>query len=158
MTKSKEVVARGRGSKVLDKFRFDEKKDEFERPGPQIDADFRGIALGLSKLNERANTGFVLKWRPLWLKKEGLPAFGAFFMDDRLAVDLFNRDRKEMDALADDLTQAQKNEVAFKTALCKVRNIRYLYLGPDDDLDIVQLAARIGKTKVVKPEEIEGQE
>ncbi len=87
----KEIVARGRGSKVSDKFAFDKRRDEYEKPGPQIDSDFRGIERGLSKLSGRESTGFILRWRPLWLKKMSLPAFSAYFIDDRLAVDLFNR-------------------------------------------------------------------
>lgn len=152
MTKSEKIVT-GRKPK-RDKFAEDDAiPGEYAKPGPDVDSDFRGIALGLSKLGGRDTTGLVLSWLPPWAKRAKLPAFGAFFMVDRLAVDLFNRNRREMSALEDDLTQVQKEEIAGKTALCQKFGIKYLHLGPDDELDIVQLAAKIGKTTFKRPQE-----
>ena len=69
----------GRGIRGKDKFAEDKISGEFDKPGPVIEMEFRGIVQGLSKISGRSNTGVVLKWRPKWLTRAGLPPFSAFF-------------------------------------------------------------------------------
>lgn len=134
-----------------DKFLMDALgKSEYDNPGPSMDADAADIAFALSKITGRTKTGVVLNWRPAWLKKEGIAAFSFFFFEDRLAVDSFNRDRKELDALQDDLSPEQRKAVVSKTALCAANGIKYLAIGPDDELDGTTLAAKIGRTTFKK--------
>lgn len=135
---------------MADRFKKDKIEGEYEKPGPTMDPEAGAIAAGLSKLTNRAQTGVVLNWLPKWAKKEGLGAFRFFFFQDKLAIDSFGRDRDEMDALSDDLTQEQRAEILAKTALCGRNGIKYLALGPDDELDMTQLAALMGKTKFKK--------
>lgn len=132
--------------KAKDAFAKDRIDGEYEKPGPRVDQDAAAIASGLSKINKRAQTGFVLNWLPVWAKQAQVPAFSFFFFEDKLAVDSFGRDREEMDALQDDFTLAQHQEMHKKTVMCGENGIRYIALGPDDELDITQLAARIGRT------------
>lgn len=141
-----------RSKKGGDAFAKDEIVGEYENPGPQTNPDGAAIAKALATItkSESVARGFVANWLPLWVKREGLKAFTFFFFEDKLAVDFFNRDRKEMNALEDDLTHEQRQEIAHKTVLCSKNGIAYLSLGPDDDLDVVQLAAKIGKTTYKK--------
>lgn len=140
-------MAKRKSSKVVrDKFAQDEIEGEYEKPGPRVDPDAKAISEGLSKLANRPTTGFVTSWLPKWGKRAKIDSFAFFFFEDRLAVDMFGRDREEMDALNDDFTLAQRAEIAAKTFHCGENGIRYLVLGPDDELDMTQLAAKIGKT------------
>lgn len=126
------------------RFEQDELVGEYEKPGPRTDPDGARIASALSEIKKRSKpTGWVVAWRPPWSCK----AFSFYFIEDKLAVDFFNRDQPkdaELDALADDLTPEQRQEVADKGALCNKHGVRYMHLGPDDELDKVQLAARLG--------------
>lgn len=133
-----------------DKFAKDRIGGEYEKPGQTVDSDAGWIAAQLSKLVGRATTGFVLRYCPSWIKRAGLRPFDFYFFDDKLVVDSFGRDRREIDALEDDLTQAQKEEIAHKTLLCSENGVAYIHIGPDDELDVVTLAAKIGKTKFKK--------
>lgn len=139
-----------RKKKTQDDFSKDPENGEWEKPGPKMDPDAAAIASAISKINKRERTGVVLNWNPKWTRKHNLPPFTFYFFDDKLAVDFFNREAEEMDALHDDLTQRQKGEIASKSSLCAQNEVTYLYLGPDDDLDLVQLAAKLGKTSFKK--------
>lgn len=132
--------------KIKDEFARDKIGGEYEKPGPKIDQDAAGIAEGLSRIFKREKTGFVLNWLPVWAKRAQVPSFSFFFFEDKLAVDSFGRDVEEMDARDDDFTKAQLEEIAKKTFLCRDNEIKYIALGPDDELDITQLAARMGRT------------
>ena len=74
-------------------------------------------------------------------------AFALYFIEDKLAVDLFDRDQgadAEMDAGSWGMTALQQIEANLKASLCAKQGILYLALGPDDELDKVQLAAKLG--------------
>lgn len=115
-----------------------------------MDPDAAGIAAMLSKINNREKTGVVLSWRPNWLKVGDAKPFTFYFHQDNFAVDSFNRDVEEMDALADDFTYEQRQEIALKTVLCNQHGVSYLAIGPDDELDPMTIAAKIGKVKFKK--------
>lgn len=135
------------------RFEIDSETGEWEKPGPSMDPEAAAIASAISKIKKREKAApVILKWNPRWLKKEQLTPFSFYFFEDALIVDLFNRDKVEMDALEDDLTQRQREEIAAKSVLCSANKIQYLFLGPDDDLDMVQLAAKLGTTTRKKGE------
>lgn len=136
--------------KNQDAFAADKIAGEYEKPGPKMDSDAEGIAKALSKLKSRASTGVVLNWLPPWAAKANVNAFSFYFFEDKLVVDSFSRDRVEMSALDEDFTQAQRDEIANKTVLCQKNKISYLTLGPDDELDMTQLAAKLNKTTYKK--------
>lgn len=133
-----------------DGFAKDKIAGEYEKPGPRMDSDASAIAAGLTKLKKRDKTGVVLNWLPPWARKANIPPFSFYFFEDGLVVDTFGRDQDEMDALADDLNQSQRQEVSQKTVLCPQNGLKYLHLGPDDELDMTQLAAKLGKTNFKK--------
>ena len=73
-------------------------------------------------------------------------AFAIYFFEDKLAVDLFDRqqaDGAELDAQGWGLTPLQQIESGLKSRLCSERGILYFALGPDDEFDKVQLAAKM---------------
>lgn len=131
-----------------DAFAKDKIEGEYSPQGPKVDPGANAIAQGLSKLTKRVSTGFVINWLPPWAKKAKVNPFSFFYFEDRLAVDFFGRDREEMDAMADDLSQSEREEIATKTSLAGEHGVRYLVIGPDDELDMTQLAAKIGRTTV----------
>lgn len=136
-----------------DRFAEDEVGGEYEKPGPRTDPDAAAIAAAISDIKKRAQTGVVLKWRPPWLAPVNGQAFSLYFFEDKLAIDFINRGQvqgSDMDALADDLSPAQRAEVAAKMKLCAEHGISYICLGPDDELDKVQLAAKLGATSFKK--------
>jgi hypothetical protein len=135
-----------------DAFAEDPVGGEYEKPGPRMDPDAAAIATVVSELKKRANTGVVLRWRPGWLKGDVQP-FSFYLFEDKLAIDFFNRDvpkGAELDALADDITPAQRAEVVVKSSLCAQHGLAYMALGPDDELDRLQIAAKLGVTTVKK--------
>jgi hypothetical protein len=141
---------RGRAAKA-DEFAQDEIEGEYAKPGPRVDPEAAAIAAAISEIRRRERTGFVEKWRPAWLLK-ALPnaqPFSLYFFDDKLVVDFINREQPagaELDALADDMTPAQRSEVLAKAQACGEQGIRYMHLGPDDEMDKLQLAAKLGAT------------
>ena len=83
-------------------------------------------------------------------------AFGFYFLDDKLAIYIFDSeegDDREMDAMSLGMTPAHQIEAGLKTSLCSKRGILYIALGPDDELDKVQLAAKLGVLTVRKGEQ-----
>lgn len=133
-----------------DKFAQDQIGGEYEKPGPKMDPDAAGIAAVLSKISKREQTGVVLNWRPQWLPQNVGKPFSFYFNEDKLAVDTFSRDVAELDALTDDFSQEERQEIAAKTVLCQEQGVAYLTLGPDDDLDPVKVAAKIQKVSFKK--------
>lgn len=137
-----------------DRFAQDEIVGEYSKASTPVNSDAAAIASGLSQLSKRAKTGWVEDWIPTWAKRAKLPPFMFYFNEDKLAVDFFNREHdRELDALADDLTPDQRQEISHKTTLCGEHGIGYLILGPDDELDITQLASKVGKTTYKKGSE-----
>lgn len=111
---------------------------------PQDDREVQEADMRLALSNDSVRMmGFARR------KYQDTPAFGFYFYQDKLAVDLLDRDDgapAEMDALADDVSAADRQIAAIKTALCAEHGVRYLSLGPDDELDAVQVAAKLGAT------------
>jgi len=133
-------------------FEYDPKEvAEYSKPAPRQDPEGAAIAIALSRLNGRHATGYVIDWRPVWLA--GLDAFRYFFHEDLLVVDTFSVPGGEMDVF--DSTPAWMEEmIAKKAQLCAERGLIYVPVRPDEELDTVQLAAKIGKTRIKKhPEE-----
>lgn len=127
------------------KFQDDEFVNEYAKPGPRVDQDASAIAAAISEIKKRGTTGF--------LETRKAKLLSLYFFEDGLIVDLFNRDQPagaEMDALQDDLTGEQKQEIGRKVSECAARGLRYLHLGPDDELDKVQLAAKLEMTSFKK--------
>lgn len=129
-----------------DAFLKDKKAGKFDKPGPRIDADADFFSRVLSKIKGREKTGFVMNWLPPWAQKAGIEPFSFFFYEDGLALDCFNRNGGELDALADDYTPAQRAQIMKKTAACGEFGVSYMPLGPDDEPDETQIAAKIGRT------------
>lgn len=133
-----------------DVFAQNQPEHEYDKPQPlPLDPDAARIAAMLSKINGRETSPSVTCWKPRGLPK-GTKPFGFYFIDDKLAVDFFNRDKKELDALEDDLTGEQQQEVAEKTLYCSQNGLAYIHIGPDDELDALMLAAKIGKANFKK--------
>ena len=145
-TKKSIRMGRGRDAFVED----EEIEGEYDNPGPrEVDPDVARIATAISEIKKREKTGYLAPSNFAWLKSAGLPQFTAFFLEDKMALDLFNRETKpgaEMDALEPDLTPGQQAEIAKKTRLCQDFGMAYVVLGPDDEFDKVQLAAKLGLT------------
>lgn len=124
---------------------------EYAKPAPRQDAEGQAISQFLSRMNGRAATGYVVDWQPTWL--EGLDAFKLFFYDDKLVIDIFSSTRREIEVFDDSVPPGTEQQIARKSALCAERGLIYVPVRPDEELDTVQLAARLGKTKVKKKEE-----
>ncbi len=140
------TVGRTRKGSHPDAFLKDKKSGEFEKAGPRVDVDADFFAKALSKIRGREKTGFVLNWLPPWAKKNKIDPFSFYFYEDGLALDVFNRNGGEMDALADDFNPAQREQITKKTAFCQEYGVSYMVLGPDDEADETQIAAKVGRT------------
>lgn len=131
-------------------FEYDlEELKEYAKPAPAQDREGRAIADFLSQLFERAQTGYVVDWRPPWLLE--CDPFKYFYFEDKLVVDTFSAPGGEIDIMED--IPGIEDQIGRKSALCVDHGLTYVPVRPDADLDTVQLAARLGKAKVKRKEE-----
>ena len=126
---------------------------ERSKPAPRGDVEGTLISQALSRINERAQTGFVTDWKPEWLPAEVDP-FRYFFFEDKLIVDAFSVPVKEMDVMAPTAQWIERN-ISIKGPLCDKAGLIYIPVRPDEELDMVQLAARIGKARITKRIEVD---
>lgn len=124
---------------------------EHAKPAPRQDPEGQAISQFLSRMMGRVATGYVVDWRPGWLGE--LDAFKLFFYDDKLVIDIFSSTRREIEVFDDSVPPGTEQQIVKKSALCAEKGLIYVPVRPDEELDTVQLAARIGKTKVKKKEE-----
>lgn len=143
---------KGPRTKKTDPFLQDKVSGEYDSPPPQTKEEPRNLAAMLSRISKREKTGWVEQWVPPWLKGEKVPAFDYYFFEDKLAVDAFGVDKTEIDYLSSAYTPQEQEEMARKQALCSENGVVYLYLSPEDNPDLVQLAAKLGKTKFGRKE------
>ncbi len=129
---------------------FEVEPEDFRQTSrpPSRDPEAMAVAGVLSRINGRQVTGWVESWRPRWLPSE-VEAFKFYFHEDNLILDPFTLQTKDLDVM-DSMPAWVEQQIEIKGKLCAERGLIYIAVRPDEDLDAVQLAARLGKTKVLK--------
>ena len=133
-------------------------RGEYEPPNPTRDRDGVAIAQFLSRLARREKTGWVTNWRPVWGKD--VRPFRYFFFEDLLLIDTYEAEfgppGSDVDVLRE--SPAMEADITAKMVLCAENGFTYVAVRPDEELEMVQLASRLGQTKVKKQETVAYQE
>lgn len=131
---------------------FEDDPEDFRersKPPPRQDPEGGAVAMMLCRLTGRSVTGYVVDWRPRWLPGD-VDAFKYYFHEDGLIIDAFALPGvKDMDIMSSTPTWIE-DQIAIKAPLCAKQGLTYIAVRPDEELDAVQLAARIGKTRITK--------
>ena len=149
-----EVKPKSHRRKVRNAFDYDLDglKERSAKPHPIKDKEGAIVADCIRRLTGRAQVGFVTRWSPEWAKD--VRPFRYFFFEDKLCVDVYEDEYgapgTDVDVMIDSVDM--EKDIQRKQELCAEKDLAYVAVRPDEEFDAVQLAAKLGRTKVRKEE------